>query len=215
MILYWVLLLITAFLAYFFGSLDSRVIASVFVFHSNLAKLGRGNVWISNFRRIYGIMGFVKLFLVELIKDLLPLLIGGWLLAIKGHGDVGRAFAGFCLVLGNLYPAIYRFKGGSAIIALPIAAICMKSSVGVAVAIVALFVVAALRYVSLGAVVAALAMIIVGVLELENSLVTTLCIMTSALVIIKHIPAIRRVLNGHEPRIQLINDISYKFDEKF
>jgi len=215
MTLYWILLLITAFIAYFIGSLDSRVIASVFVFHTNLGKLGRGNIWLSNFRRVYGIMGFIKLFLVEVIKDLLPVLIGGLLLSIKKHGDVGMAFAGFCMVLGVVFPALYRFRGGKATIALVIVALCCKLSVGIAVAIVALFLVIVMRYVSVATVIAALAMIVVSVLELENNLVMILSIMTAALVIIKNIPAVRRTMNGREQRIAFVDDISYKFDEKF
>ena len=80
MIVYWILLLITAFIAYCMGSLDSVVLASNFVFRRDLRKLGKGNIAFSNFRRIFGPKGFVKLLLVELVKDLLPILIGGWLL---------------------------------------------------------------------------------------------------------------------------------------
>ena len=83
MIVYWLLLLPTALVAYIFGSMDTMVLASNFVFRQNLRRLGQGNRWLSNFRRLYGIPGFLGLALVEVIKDLLPILIGGWLL---GHG---------------------------------------------------------------------------------------------------------------------------------
>ena len=106
MILYWILLILTAIVAYLFGSLDTMVLASNFVFHRNLRRFGNETTWFSNFRRVYGIGGFVSLILVELIKDIIPILIGALLLSFKGHADVGRAFAGFCLVLGRLYPAI-------------------------------------------------------------------------------------------------------------
>ena len=102
MIVYWLLLLPTALVAYIFGSMDTMVLASNFVFRQNLRRLGQGNRWLSNFRRLYGIPASLGLALVEVIKDLLPILIGGWLLGIKGHADVGRAFACFCLVLGRL-----------------------------------------------------------------------------------------------------------------
>ena len=111
MIVYWVLLLTTALFAYLIGSLDTLVLASNFVFHRNLRRLGGSDVWLSNFYRIYGVKGFVKLLAVELIRDALPLLIGSLLLGIKGHADAGRAFAGFVLVLARLWPAIYGFRG--------------------------------------------------------------------------------------------------------
>ena len=82
MTVYILLLIPTAFFAYMFGGLDTMVLASNFVFRRGLWKLGRGNVWLSNFRRIYGVGGFVKLLLVELVKDLIPIFIGGILLGL-------------------------------------------------------------------------------------------------------------------------------------
>ncbi len=215
MIVYWILLLITAFIAYCMGSLDSVVLASNFVFRRDLRKLGKGNIAFSNFRRIFGPKGFVKLLLVELVKDLLPILIGGWLLEIRGHAEVGRAFAGFCLVLGRLYPAFYGFRGSHGIICMLVAAVAVNSSVGIAAG---LFMGAALwfsRYVSLGAVVGALMVVTLSVLLVDNNLSMTLCAFTGALVLIRHIPAISRLLRGKEQKLSFEEDISYKFDQKF
>ena len=71
MIVYWILLLITAFLAYTIGSISTMRVASRFVFRRNLRRLGTGSVWISNFKRLYGYWGFAKLLLVEVVKDLI------------------------------------------------------------------------------------------------------------------------------------------------
>ena len=121
MSIYWLLLGITAILAYFFGSMDTMVLASNFVFHHNLLRLGDHTRWISNFRRLFGIEGFFKLLTVELVKDAIPILAGSLLLGIRGHADVGRAFAGFVLVLGRLWPALYGFRGSHASIAMIVA----------------------------------------------------------------------------------------------
>ena len=75
--IYTVLLIIIAVIAYGIGSMSSVVIASNYVFHVNLRRLGTGSSALSNFRRIYGAKGFVKLLLVELVRDILPILIGG------------------------------------------------------------------------------------------------------------------------------------------
>ena len=97
MIGYWILLLIIAFIAYCFGSVSTLSIASVFVFHRDLHRIGKKRMFLSNFRRLFGYKGFAKLALVELVRDFVPILIGGLLMSIKGHADVGMAFAGFCL----------------------------------------------------------------------------------------------------------------------
>ena len=215
MIVYWLLLLPTALLAYIFGSMDTMVLASNFVFRQNLRRLGQGNRWLSNFRRLYGIPGFIKLALVEVIKDLLPILIGGWLLGIKGHADVGRAFACFCLVLGRLYPVFYDFKGSHAGIALVVGAFTLNSSVGGAALVILALVTWFGRYLSLGAVAAAAVAMMVSVLVVDGDLVLRLLVFSAGLILFKHIPALIRIVQGREFRFSLEEDITYKLDERF
>ena len=215
MIVYWLLLLPTALVAYIFGSMDTMVLASNFVFRQNLRRLGQGNRWLSNFRRLYGIPGFIKLALVEVIKDLLPILIGGWLLGIKGHADVGRAFACFCLVLGRLYPVFYDFKGSHAGIALVVGAFTLNSSVGGAALVVLALVSWFGRYLSLGAVAAAAVAMMVSVLVVDGDLVLRLLVFSAGLILFKHIPALIRIVQGREFRFSLEEDITYKLDERF
>ena len=213
MIVYWILLLITALFAYIIGSLDTMVLASNFIFRRNLRRLGSGETWLSNFKRLYGFGGFARLLAVEIVKDLIPILIGGLLLGFKEHADVGRAFAGFCMVLGRLYPAINRFRGGNAGLAMAVAAFSADASVGIAT----LFVVAAAtffsRYPSLGAFIGAAAFIVVSVIVVEDSLLTRLALFTALLVIFKNIPAMIRILRGTEIRYSSREDITYKLDE--
>ena len=215
MIVYWLLLLPTALVAYVFGSMDTMVLASNFVFRQNLRRLGEGNRWLSNFRRIYGVPGFIKLALVEVIKDLLPILIGGWLLGIKGHAEVGRAFACFCLVLGRLYPVFYNFKGSHAGIALVVGAFTLNSSVGGAALVVLALVTWFGRYLSLGAVAAAAVTMMVSVLVVDGDLVLRLLVFSAGLILFKHIPALIRIVQGREFRFSLEEDITYKLDERF
>ena len=215
MIVYWLLLLPTALVAYIFGSMDTMVLASNFVFRQNLRRLGQGNRWLSNFRRLYGIHGFLGLALVEVIKDLLPILIGGWLLGIKGHADVGRAFACFCLVLGRLYPVFYDFKGSHAGIALVVGAFTLNSSVGAAALVVLALVTWFGRYLSLGAVAAAAVAMMVSVLVVDGDLVLRLLVFSAGLILFKHIPALIRIVQGREFRYSLEEDITYKLDERF
>ncbi len=214
MILYYILLIVTAFFAYTLGSMNTRVIASNFIFGRSLMRLGEGGIWFSNFNRIYGVKGFIKIGLVELARNLLPIIIGSLLLSIKGHAVAGRAFAGFCLVLGSLFPVFYGFKGSHALIAMVISAISVDTSVGIAVAAVAGAVAWFTKYMSLGTVVGALAYILAGLLVLDDNLIILLSVFTAGLVLIKHVPAISRLIKGNEIKFSFEEDISYKFDEK-
>ena len=215
MIGYWILLLITAFIAYCFGSISTLSIASVFVFHRDLHHIGKKNMFFSNFRRLYGWKGALKLLGVELVRDLIPILIGGILLSIKGHADIGRAFAGFCLVLGRLFPCFNRFRGSCATMCLIVSMFCVDLSLGIATAVVAIGVSLFSRYLAVGAIAGALVSMLVTVLVVDGSLLRMLVILTAGIVLVKNLPAIRRIANKTEMRMSFEEDISYKFDEKF
>ena len=215
MIVYWFLLLITAIFSYGIGSMSTLVIASHYVFRKPLSRLGKGNIWISNFRRIYGVWGFVRLLLTELVKDVLPILLGGLLLGIKGHADVGRVFAAFCLTLGRLYPLFYDFKGSHATFCLILTGFFADVSVGITIAVAAAAVTFFSRYIALGTLAGALISIVVSVLMVDNELVLRLVLFTVALVFVKHIPSVSRMLNGKEWRLSFEEDITYKLDQKF
>ncbi len=215
MTVYWLLLLPTALISYLLGCLDAMVLASNFVFHRNLRRLGRGNVWLSNFKRIYGVKGFVILVLIELIRDVIPPLLGGLLLSIKGHADAGRAFAGFCMIVGRLYPLPYEFKGGHAGLCLAVAAIFVDKSAGISALVVMALVLLLSRYQSLSAVVGAVVGLLVGAMVIEDQLLLRLVICMGAIVIFKHIPALVRIFTKKEEKLTGEVDISYKLDERF
>lgn len=215
MIVYWFLLLITSIFAYGIGSMSTMVLASNYVFRTRLSRLGKGDIWLSNFRRIYGTWGFVRLLLTELVKDILPILLGGLLLGIKGHADVGRVFAGFCLTLGRLFPLFYDFKGSHATFCILLTATFANTTVGIAAAVVAAAVLLLSRYISLATLACTLMTVVVTVLLIDDALISRLVMFSCALVFIKHIPAIGRLVNGREPRLSFEEDITYKLDQKF
>ena len=215
MIGYWILLLIIAFIAYNFGSISTLSIASVFVFHKDLHHIGKKRMFISNFRRLFGYKGFVKLLLVELVRDFVPILLGGLLMSIKEHADIGFAFAGFCLVLGRLFPVYNNFRGSHASVCLAATMLCADLSLGIATFLAVGLVTWFSRYLSLGAIAGALVSILVSILVIDGSLLRMLLILTAAIVLLKNIPALRRIPQKTEMRMSLEDDISYKFDQKF
>lgn len=213
--IYWILLIIIAIIAYGLGSMSSEVIASNYVFHTNLRRLGKGNVGLSNFRRVYGIKGLIILLLVEVLRDVLVVLIGGWLLGIKDQVLVGRLFAGFCLIMGRQWPLFYELRGTHATICLIVTAFCAEISIGIICLLVTAAVIWVTRYVSLATVAAAFVMVITSVLVLEELLLILLSVCIAVVILVRHIPALSRILNGTELKLSLEEDISYKFDQRF
>lgn len=214
MIVYILLLLITAAIAYFLGSMSTIVIASNFLFRTNLYRLGRGNALISNFRRVYGWPGVVKILIAEAVRDVIPILIGGVLLGFKGHADVGRVFAGFCLVLGRLYSVFYDMKGSSATLCYVAMGLFIEPSVGIAAGLIAATVTWFTRHITVGAIAGAGVLAITTALLVDDSVIVKLAVYTALLVLFKHIPSLLRIMNGKEERLSFKEDLTYKLDER-
>ncbi len=216
MIVYWLLLLPVAFVGYLSGSISSMRVASRYVFHKNLRRLGTGNLFLSNFRRLYGWWGAVRLLLVEVLKDLLPILLGALLLAIKGHAGVGAAFGAFCMLMGRLWPLFNGLKSSSfGAVALVVALAGIEPSCGASAAVVMLGVLWFTRYLSLGVAAGAGIALVTALLTVDDRLAMLLAVFCAALVLIHCVPALRRLADGKEERLSFEQDISYKFDEKF
>lgn len=213
--IYFILLLLTAIPAYILGSMSTLTVASVYVFRKNLRKLGTGGVWLSNFWRIYGWKGTLKLLITELVRDGVPVLLGAILLSFKGHADVGRAFAVFCLVFGRLYPVLYDFRGTHATAVLIVGAFMINVPLGFAVLVFTGGVFAFTRLVTAATVTGAVTLIVASLLLVDNKTVVLVCLFTMLVMLVKHVPCVLAVLNGKEKRIEFKKDISYKLDEKF
>lgn len=211
--MYYVLLILIAVIAYGIGSLSSLTISSMYVFRKNLRKLGKGNIWLSNFRRLYGTGGLLLLLLVEVVRDLIPIFIGGLLLMGKEHSDVGRVFAGFCLVMGRLWPVFYDLKGSHATICLIVTAFFADPAVGIVTAIVSAAVLFLTKYFALATVAGAVVAAVTAILTVDVNLIVYIMCITSGVVILRHIPALRRIVAGTENKLSLQNDLGYKFDE--
>ena len=50
-------------------------------------------------------------------------------------------------------------------------------------------------------------------LAVDDSLILRLALFTAALVLVKHVPAMIRLMRRTEPRLSLEKDITYKLDE--
>lgn len=113
------------------------------------------------------------------------------------------ALAGFCAIVGHMFPVWLRFKGGKGVATavgafLGIAPMAVLVSLAVFVAIVAVT-----RYISLGSMLgAAIFPVAVWWLEPEarNGAVMALIAASSLLIIVRHKDNIRRLLAGNENR---------------
>jgi len=197
------LLLVTAVVAYYLGSLNGAIISARFVFHRDVRDYGSGNAGLTNYFRTFGTPGMVLVALIDIGKSVLAVLIGGALLRIVDAHLIGRLFAGFCLIMGHVFPAYYQFRGGKGVMCIFVLEFLTDWRVGLCCLLAFLLIVIFTRYVSLGSVVsAALFPMFVWMFGLDT-LAGILALLCAVLVVVKHAGNIARLLSGTESKLKL------------
>lgn len=202
-----------AVVSYLLGSLNGAVIASKYVFHRDVRDYGSGNAGLTNFYRTFGTPGLLIVLGTDVVKSLIAVLIGGAVMGIVEYPAVGKLFAGFCLMLGHIYPAFYGFRGGKGVVCAAVTLLCVDFRVGVLVLVIFAVVVAFTRYASLGSICAALVAPL-GVWAERGGLCGWLCLFCTLLLVIKHRSNIRRLLTKTESKLEFKKDLSNKFEDE-
>lgn len=87
-------------------------------------KAGSGNIGATNVGRLLGGRFFAIVFVLDLVKGLLPMVGAGAVLGAWHHGHALHLSAidyllwllvGFCAILGHLFSAFLKFKGGKGV----------------------------------------------------------------------------------------------------
>lgn len=196
-----------AAVAYLLGSIPFGLVLVRIVKGEDVRRLGSGNIGATNVAR----SGGAKLGIATLILD-----------ALKGYVAVALAFAisyrnpeidvrlaaavaALCTILGHVFPAWLRFRGGKGV-ATGVGAFIALAPRAVLVVLAVFFVIVAIfRYVSLGSIVAsAIFPILAFVFYRGQSSAVDFAVMLAAslLIIVKHKANIRRLLDGTENRLQ-------------
>ena len=196
-------LILTAIISYCLGSINGAIIAGFFVHHKDVRRYGSRNAGLTNYYRNFGTPGLVVLVLIDVLKAVIAVLIGGALMNKVDAKEVGMLFAGFCVILGHMFPALFQFRGGKGVLSGVTMAFLVDWRVGLCCLLTFLILVLFTRYVSLGSVVgSALCPVYLWVFGHEK-LSIILGALCALLIVIKHAENIVRLVGGTERRIDL------------
>jgi len=215
------LMFITALPAYLLGSVNGAIIVSKVFYRKDIRDYGSGNPGLTNFYRVFGKGGALLVILIDVIKTIAPVIFGGWLFAnftdmyisevwaiwpfssFFNDAFFGQALAGFFVMLGHCFPLFYKFRGGKGVMAIGAIVIVIDWRLALISWGVFFLVTALTRYVSLGAMLSCTAfpvsMLILNVGGIAELNIIILCVL---LVIVRHIPNIRRLVKGEESKIK-------------
>ncbi len=197
-----VFLALTAVAAYLLGGINGSIITSLNFFKKDVRHYGSGNAGLTNFARTFGSDGLVVVLLVDALKTIAAILLGGWLVGMAEQPMLGRIFAGFFAMLGHVWPVYYRFHGGKAVLCAGTMVWMIDWRIALLCWAVFLVVVIFSKYVSLGSVSSAL-FFPVGLLAFgytgTEALLGLLC---ALLLIFAHRENIRRLRAGTESKLK-------------
>ena len=208
-------LILTAINAYGLGSINGAIIAGRYVFHKDVRSYGSGNAGLTNYYRIFGTPGIVLLVLIDVLKAVAAVLLGGALLKGSGAKEIGMLFGGFCVILGHMFPAYYQFRGGKGVLSGVTLAFLVDWRVGLCCLLTFLILVLFTRYVSLGSVVASALFPVYLWVFGHDKLSIVLGLLCALLIVIKHAENIVRLVGGTERRLDLGDTKRRNDDEDF
>jgi len=170
----------------------------------DIREQGSGMIGATNVLRVLGTRWFVLTMLLDAIKGYVPTMAAWYLF----HSHDMQVAAGIAAVLGHTFPIYIGFRGGRGVATSfgVYAALAMPLAIGMVA--VGIFIVLAIRYMSVMSMVTvpggALVLFLLAVFHVSDDFTYTKTIFgafATFFVLLTHIPNIKRLMRGTEPKI--------------
>ena len=188
--------------AYFLGCFNGAVIVSKYILRDDVRTHGSGNAGLTNFYRTFGGPLTFVVILCDVLKAVLAVLLGVWLLSFIGPA-FGKYWAGLFCLLGHMFPCMFHFKGGKGILSGGTIAIMIDWRIALVVWGGFLILAALTKYVSLGSCWAGASFPFVTWFVYHDVLLTILAVVIGGLILWKHRGNIVRLIHGNENKFSL------------
>ena len=193
--------LLILFFGYLFGSFPSGYLAGRIAKGIDIRSLGSGSTGATNVLRHIGKRAAITVFLLDVFKGVLSILIAKYLLL----NDSWQVAIGLSTLIGHIWPVWLNWKGGKAVATGLGIFLGLSWQVGLATLGVFILMISVFRIVSLASVSAALALPFIMFISFNNSSISLpfllISLLATTLVIWRHRENIVRLIKGKEPRI--------------
>ena len=199
-------LILTFLIAYTLGNLSGSAVLSSYIFRRAADRHSRAESPLSEFYQDFGVIGCAMLVIYDVLRTLLAITAGGWLLGFVDQAVIGKLFAAFCLLLGQCYPLLFLFKGGKGLLCAVTAVFLLDWRVGLFCSIVFVVAVIFTRYIAIGSVLAAVvAPVFTWIFDLGYTtgpawLPGVLALLCALVVLSKQVGGMLRIFAGEEAR---------------
>lgn len=112
--MFWMCLL-SAMIGYLIGCISFGYITGKILKGRDIRDVGSGNAGTANVIRNYGWVPGLITFTGDVLKGVAASLIGLWIAGWTGAGWAGACLGGLMAVIGHIWPAYLKFKGGKGV----------------------------------------------------------------------------------------------------
>ena len=163
----------------------------------DLRRHGSGNIGTTNAFRVLGKQSGTVVFFCDAAKGFFPALIGAH------HAPAWGVAAGLAAVVGHNWSVFLGFRGGRGAATGMGVALALVTKVIFVAMVIWLLVITVTGYVSLGTIVATLSVLVIALLFKAPFIYFVFIVPAATMVVIKHLPNIRRLRNGTENRMRI------------
>lgn len=208
-------LILLAVFAYLLGNLSTGTLVAKYIGKVDIRKTGSGNAGTTNVLRTLGWVPSLLTLAGDLLKGLIPTLIGKMFL-----GEAGMLVGALFAVIGHNYPVFYHFKGGKGIATSWGAIIIINPWIALALIATLVVIVAVTKYMSVASITAAIEFSVLMVIFNWNSpnkaMYIIFALVYSALALFAHRSNIARLISGTENKLDFakINKLSSRKKDK-
>ncbi|OLS01686.1 glycerol-3-phosphate 1-O-acyltransferase PlsY [Tissierella creatinophila] len=187
-------------ISYLMGCFSSAYIVGKTFKKIDIRDFGSGNVGSTNALRVMGVKFGIFTFLLDILKGVLAVYIGKFIL-----GDIGGVVAGLFVVIGHDWPVFIGFKGGKGV-ATSIGVLLVLFGVMIFIPLViTIIIISITKYVSLGSIAFLVMMPIVYSIFIREFKMEyfILSLMLALFGVIRHKENIKRLIKGKENKIKI------------
>jgi acyl phosphate:glycerol-3-phosphate acyltransferase len=192
---------LNAALGYLLGSLPWGLIVGYLWLRRDIRESGSGKTGTTNVLRTAGKIPAGLVMILDIAKGAVPALIGRYVFDSPEVAAVGAGAA----VVGHIWPVFAGFRGGRGVASTYGGVLGLAPLISLGFPVVGAVLIAATRYVSfmsvVGVPVCAAIICVLAITGNTEPAYAWFAVFATVLVEYKHIPNIRRLLNGTEPKI--------------
>ena len=192
--------------AYFIGNISPATLIARF-YGIDIKKTGSGNAGTTNVLRVLGTKAAICTLLIDVFKGFIAVSI-----AQGNFNNLGAMLAFAAVVIGHIYPIVFKFKGGKGVATFLGAAMALNWPSMFAATLIAIAVAAISKKMSLGSIIAAMMYPLLMLYYYPKGI--AIAAFMTFVIIFTHRGNIKRLMKGEEKELSIGSKIKEKLREQ-